>query len=102
MKTVRNFLVVVFFFVTFSNMASPLLGVDVLFTSHDVFYFKVDKGWIGGEVDIVSEDAKQISAQKLDKKKIMIDFFDLAPGTYRIVIKKAACDCQEEFTYVKK
>ena len=101
MKTVRNLIVVALFLLTFKNMASPLLGVDVLITSHEVFYFKIDKGWIGGEVEVLDSAAQHISSQILDKKKIMIDFFDLAPGTYTIVLKKADCDCREEFIYIK-
>ena len=102
MKTVRNLVAVVLFMVTFTSMSAPLLGVEVLTTSHDIFYFKVDKGWIGGEVDVVAENSKQILAQKLDKKKMVVDFFDLAPGTYKIVVKKGDCECHEEFTYIKK
>jgi|GEM_PF-2982320 len=103
MKTVRNFIVVAFSLMTLTSMASPLLGVEVLTTSHEIFYFKIDKGWIGGEVDVLDENSKPISVQKLDKKKMLIDFFDIAPGTYTIVIKKGgACNCQEEFIYIKK
>jgi hypothetical protein len=103
MKTVRNLFVVAFMLVTFTNMASPRLGVDVLIISHEVFYFKVDEGWLGGEVDVVGMDSTQVSVQKIDKKKMMVDFFDLAPGTYTIIIKKNDnCDCREEFTYIKK
>jgi hypothetical protein len=84
-------------------MASPSMGVNVLTTSHDIFYFKVDQGWIGGEVDVIGENETPISVQKLDKRKMVIDFFDLAPGTYTIVIKKKGeCDCHEVFTYIKK
>ena len=103
MKTVRNLVAVVIFLASFTTMASPTSGVDVLTVSHEIFYFKVDESWIGGEVDVLGADSLQVTAQKLDKKKIVIDFFDLAPGTYTIVIKKKNnCECdREKFTYIK-
>ncbi len=98
----KKLIVVVFFLVTFTNMASPLLGVEVLTTSHEIFYFKIDKAWIGGEVDVLREDSTPVMSQKIDKKKVVVDFFDLAPGIYKIVIKNNDCNCSEEFTYIKK
>ena len=80
--------------------AKTMLGVHVVTTTHQIFYFKIDNGWIGGEVDVLGEDTLPIITQKLDKKKILIDFFDLAPGTYTIVVKKA--EFNQKFIYVKK
>jgi hypothetical protein len=103
MKIIRNLILASVFMVPFISMASPFMGVNVLTTSHDIFYFKVDQGWIGGEVEVIGENAIPVSVQKLDRKKMVVDFFDLAPGQYTIVIKKKGeCDCHEEFIYIKK
>src|SRR5689334_17748811 len=102
MKTIKSVGVALFFLVSLTGMASPVLGVNVLATSHEIFYFKADKGWLGGEVQVLDENSQPVGVQKLDKKKMVIDFFDLAPGKYTIIIMKEDCGCHEEFTYIKK
>jgi len=65
----------------------------------DVFYFKVDKELLGAELEIYSQDGVKLLTQKLDHRKVLIDFYYENPGKFIIMIKKG--DIQEEFSFVK-
>ncbi|HEY5823778.1 MAG TPA: hypothetical protein VIT44_05410, partial [Cyclobacteriaceae bacterium] len=62
--------------------------VVVLSTSHDIFYFKICKAMIGGKVEVYSPEGEVVGTQNLDNRKLIIDFFDMAPGDYTIKVKK--------------
>lgn len=94
---------VLFFFALASGVhaqAGKAMSVMVLSTSHEVFYFKVSKDMLQGTVEVYNEQQQLVGRQLLDKKKMIIDFFDAAPGNYRIkVIHQAQAF---EFTYQKE
>jgi hypothetical protein len=80
-----------------SNPSKKEIPVVVLNTSHDIFYFKICKALIGGTVKVYSPAGQLVATQNLDSKKLIIDFFDMAPGEYKIVVKKD--NIEETFTY---
>jgi len=71
--------------------------VVVLSTSHDIFYFKICKTMVGGTVEVYNPEGKMVGTQNLDNRKLIIDFFDMAPGNYTIKVKKE--NIEETFTY---
>jgi hypothetical protein len=71
--------------------------VVVLSTSHDIFYFKICKTMVGGMVEVYNPEGKVVGTQNLDSRKLIIDFFDMAPGDYTIKVKKE--NTEETFTY---
>ena len=65
----------------------------------NVFYFKVDKEFLGAELEIFSEDSVQLIAQKISKRKVLIDFYYENPGKYTIRLKKG--NELEQFSFTK-
>ncbi len=49
-----------------------------------VFVLKADKKFIGAKVEIYSAGGQLITAQVVDKKKMVIDFGDVKVGVYTI------------------
>lgn len=74
--------------------------VIVLGRSHDIFYFKICKAMVGGVVEVYSPQGNVIETQNLDNRKLIIDFFDMAPGDYTIKVKKDGTE--EVFTYHRR
>jgi hypothetical protein len=89
-------------FSTYHAIGSPLkeIPVVVLNTSHDIFYFKIRKTMIGGTVEVYNPSGQLVASQNMDNKKLIIDFFDMAPGDYKIVVKKD--NVQETFNYIRR
>lgn len=65
----------------------------------DLFVFKVNKSWQGARVEVLAANGDCISRQRLLKRKMVINFFDMKPGTYKINVTKNGH--REEFEYVK-
>lgn len=84
---VALFLVVAFF-------SAPAFGKDidpalkVISTKRSVLYFKVSKDLVGATIQIENEEHDLIQSIPLDKRKMIVDFFFLAPGAYSVKIKK--------------
>jgi hypothetical protein len=83
-----------------SAQSSKAMSVMVLSTSHELFYFKVSKEMLQGTVEVYNAQQQLIGRQLLDKRKMMIDFFDAAPGNY--TIKVVAANQSFEYTYQKE
>jgi hypothetical protein len=79
--------------------SNKAMSVMVLSTSHEVFYFKVGKEMLQGSVEVYNDQQQLVGRQVLDKKKMIIDFFDAAPGNYRIKVLKQ--EQSFEYTYQK-
>jgi hypothetical protein len=79
------------------NAFSKEIPVVVLNTSHDIFYFKIGKSMMGGVVEVYNPEGKIVGTQNLDNRKLIIDFFDMAPGNYIIKVKKD--NVEETFSY---
>lgn len=75
-------------------------SVHVVSSRMDVFYFKIDKEFIGAELEIYSQDGQKLMNQKLDHRKVLIDFYFENPGNYIILFKKNGT--QEEFKFTKQ
>lgn len=65
----------------------------------NVFYFKMDKEFLGAELEIFSEDSVQLVTQKISKRKVLIDFYYENAGKYIIRLKKG--DELEQFSFTK-
>ncbi len=65
----------------------------------NVLYFKIDKEFLGAELEIYSMDGKKLFSQKVEHRKVLIDFYYENPGKFIILIKKG--DSQEEFEFIK-
>lgn len=88
-------------FASFNAIGSTMKDtpVTVLNTSLDVFYFKIDKMMIGGTVEVYNQAGEVVATQNLESKKLIIDFFEILPGDYKIVVKKD--QIEETFNYTK-
>ena len=65
----------------------------------DVFYFKVDKELIGGEIEVYTQDGIKLLSQKVLRRKILIDFYYENPGKYIIHFSKG--ETNRDFDYFK-
>ncbi len=74
--------------------------VHVVSSRMDVFYFKVDKIFLGAELEIYSQDGVKLLSQKVEHRKVLIDFYYENPGKYIILLKKG--DVQEQFNFIKE
>lgn len=66
----------------------------------DLFVFKVSKSWHGAKVEVLGPNGEPVNSQRLLKRKMIINFYDVKPGTYKIKITKD--HHTEEFQYIKK
>lgn len=66
----------------------------------DLFVFKVSKSWHVAKVEVLDFKGQPVNSQRLLKRKMIINFYDLKPGTYKIKITKD--HHTEEFQYIKK
>ena len=66
----------------------------------NLFVLKAEKKFIGATVEILSSNGEVVTAQRLQKRKMIIDFCDVKYGAYTIRVTK---DTKvKEFQYVKK
>ena len=86
-------------FVLFSSAAfaghKKATPVHVLSTRSYIFYFKVQKEWVGGTVEVIDEAQNTVASERVDRMKHIVDFFFLPPGNYTVKIKKGT----EEFEF---
>ena len=66
----------------------------------NVFAMKVGSQWRGGKVEIISESGDVILVERLNKKRMKIDFNSVSAGTYAIKISKN--ESQEQFKYERR
>ncbi len=75
--------------------------IDVVPSRHqNLFVFTTKKAMRGAEVKVLHTSGDVVTSQRLYKRKMIIDFCDVKPGTYTIVVQKGKA--KEEFQYVKK
>lgn len=79
-----------------SHKACP---VRVLSIKSDIFYFKVDKIFLGATVEVYAQNGEIIFTEKVTNRKTIVDFYFEDPGTYTIRLKKDGKE--EHFTYHK-
>jgi hypothetical protein len=66
----------------------------------NLFVLKVDKEFDGAMVEVHYANGDLVTSQKLEKRKLIIDFCDTRFGQYTISVVKG--DKKKEFQYVKK
>jgi hypothetical protein len=75
--------------------------VDVVNTKYkNLFVFKAERKLIGAKVEVFSMNGDLVTAQRLHRRKMIIDFCDVKFGEYTIRITKG--NEKQEFHYVKK
>ena len=67
---------------------------------NDIFFFKVDKEFQGGEVSIYNDKNELLEKARVVFTKMMFDFYDLKPGKYTIRLTKDKLS--KEFVYEKE
>jgi len=73
--------------------------VHIVSKRMNVFYFKVDKEFLGADLEIYDMDGKKLFTQKVERRKILIDFYYEDAGKFIIFVKKG--DTLEEFQFIK-
>jgi hypothetical protein len=87
--------------VVLSTLASPVEEVSVVPSKYkNLFVFKIDKQYVGATVEVYYSNGDLVAAQKIKKRKMIIDFCDTKFGEYTIRVVKG--DKKQEFYYVKK
>ncbi len=75
--------------------------VDVMNTKYkNLFVFKAERELLGAKVEVYSMNGDLVTAQRLHRRKMIIDFCDVKFGEYTIRITKG--NRKQEFRYVKK
>jgi hypothetical protein len=84
------------------SVATPKerLGVIVTQEKENIFIIKASRKFKGAEVEVVSSTGYLVTSQKLKTRKLVLDFRNVSPGTYRIQVKKGTN--KEEFQFIKK
>jgi len=69
--------------------ANPtLLGVNLIAAKKSIMYFKFDRELAGAEVEVYDHNGNIIGRHTLHKHKLIIDFIDVEPGNYTVVVIK--------------
>jgi hypothetical protein len=58
--------------------------VKVISTKRDIFYFKVEKEFVGALIEVFDKHGNKVIEQHIDKKKVIVDFYYDQPGKYTI------------------
>jgi len=73
--------------------------VKVISTKREIFYFKVDKGFVGALVEVFDKHGNKVIEQHIEKRKVIVDFFYDQPGKYTIRVSNGTDE--QIFVYVK-
>lgn len=85
----KNTILIAALFVGLSMQAhaSPK-DIEVVKTKYkNLFMMKVDRAFIGAEVEVYYSNGDLVTTQKLKRRKVIIDFCDTRFGTYTIKVK---------------
>lgn len=75
-------------------------GVSAIKSKHNsLLVLKTDRKFIGATVEVVSSRGSVITSQKLEKRKLFIDFRDVDQGSYTVRITKG--NRVKEINYLK-
>ncbi len=98
----KNLLIAVLLIIsTFAFAAGPQEKVDVVYSKHqNLFVFKANRKLLGAQVEVLSADGNRVTAQRLMKRKMIIDFCDVKSGIYTIIVSKN--DLVQKYEYVRK
>lgn len=89
----------------FSSSAWAIRPSDVITATptnkvNNFFVLKTQKEFIGATVEIFRADGELITAQSLERRKVVIDFGSVKYGTYTIRLTKGKKT--QEFQFVKR
>lgn len=100
MKTLIT-LVVAFILLTTNSLAA--MPNDETIIGHgknkSLFVFRAKKKFVGATVEVYSSKGKLVTAQSLNKRKMIIDFGDVSTDTYTIRLVKGAST--KEYRFIK-
>ncbi len=86
---------------SFATSVAQPLSIEVVSTKYsNLFVFKVDRKFKGAMVEIYYSDGDLVASAPLSKRKMIINFCDVKPGTYTIKVIKN--NKTQEFEYVRK
>lgn len=68
--------------------------------ARDLFVLKAEKELVGAKVEIFSDEGELVTAHRVQKRKMIIDFGGVANGTYTIRLTKG--DNIRSFTYSRE
>ena len=74
--------------VTFSNAKNDPEVQLIKSDLKNLFTFKVDKELVGAKVEMVYSNGDVVTIEKLEKRKMLIDFCDVKLGDYTVKISK--------------
>lgn len=94
-----NRIAVLMFLLLASFSASADVHVDAMQTDNHRFVFS-NKKMRGAKVEVYHANGELITAQKLIRRKLIIDFSDVRAGSYTIVVKKG--ETKKEFQFEKR
>jgi hypothetical protein len=81
-----------------NGMANAHRPVSVLAVRNDLFYFKVDKLFIGAVVEVYSSTGDLVLTQTVTRHKMLIDFYEKQPDAYTIKIKSKCTEINYLYT----
>ena len=93
-------IIAAFFVIAQSVSAAPADSGTVRIKDKTLFVFKTDKKFVGAMVEVIYANGDVVTSQRLEKRKMVIDFADVKSGDYMIRITKGKR--VEEFYYEKK
>lgn len=100
MKKMILFSVMVFaFFLALAGESKMKRPVQVVSKRMNVFYFRVDKTFLGAELNVYSEDGTRLFSQTVSERRVLVDFHYKDQGKYVIRLSKG--NVYEEFTFIK-
>src|SRR5579871_5879732 len=76
----------------------PKNELTIIFVKKQVVYFKVDKSFIGGSVEIYDKDNNCLEADSLPHTHTMVHFDEVPTGHYIVKVKKGSR--YTEFEYI--
>lgn len=94
------FFTIIFCLFAASGMAKAHRPVSILAVRNDLFYFKVDKLFIGAVVEVYSSSGDLVLTQTVTRHKMLIDFFERQPDAYTIKIKSKCTEINYLYTKV--
>lgn len=90
-----------FIFMMVVPLVSSATPIDVVPSRYkNLFVFTTQRAMRGAEVKVIYSNGDLITTQQLRKRKMVIDFCDVKPGAYTIVVTKGKK--KEQFQYIKK
>ncbi len=88
MKATATIILILCSLVCFSK-PKPKQDHKILSTKHQTLYFKVDKAFIGGTVEVYDSNMMFLEGEDLPHTHTMIYFEEMPSGVYIIKVKKA-------------